>query len=530
MSTRLDTFTPRVKNCAMDGSREHFDSEDNDVIVIGAGIAGLAATLSLSAIGLKVLLLESHAHLGGKIRNLPSEAGPVAAGPTVLTLRHVFDDLFEMAGTRLDDVLPLIKQDTIARHFWPDGSTLDLFADHERSHQAIEQFSGRRAGNEFSAFCERARRLFDAFEGPMMAEPEPNISSLVGHVLRQPGLIPAMGPLLSLRGLLNRSFSDPRLRQLFGRYATYVGAAPAHAPAILSLIWQAEACGVWAIPGGIARLAEAIADLAKDRGARIQTGVSVLEIKRDNHRICAVRTNDGRTLKAQTVVYAGDPRALAAGLCGDDVAGVAPQTLTTPRSFSARVHSFAAIPQGPELAHHNVFFDSDPDAEFRDLMAAKLPQNPSFYICAMDRNLGQQTPAPERFEIITNAPATPHLLEDPQTWHPTILQKMARFGIHFSPTPTHLSVTTETHFSEMFPGSLGALYGQSSHQLTASLKRPTARSGIPGLYLAGGGCHPGAGVPMAALSAKHVVEAIVNDRISDSRSQPMAMHGGTSTA
>lgn len=512
----------------MDGSLETLEQHTADVVVVGAGIAGLAATLSLATIGLRVTLLESHAHLGGKIRNVPTQAGPAAAGPTVLTLRHVFDDLFQMAGVSLEDVVPMIKQDTIARHFWPDGSSLDLFADHAISRQAIKAFSGEKSADEFDRFCERAERLFDAFEGPVMSAAEPNMTHLVGHVLRQPSLIPTMGPFFSLRGMLMKSFTDPRLRQLFGRYATYVGAAPAHAPAILSLIWQAEARGVWAIPGGISRLAEGIAATARARGARILTGMHVAEIIRDGSHVTGVRCKDGRVFNSAAVIHAGDPRALASGLCGRDVSSVAAQTLNVSRSFSARVHSFAARPEGPELAHHNVFFDANPDEEFADLMAGKLPRNPSFYICAMDRDLGQPVPDPERFEIITNAPAMPDSLEDPTTWNPKIIQKMARFGIRFSPMPSPASVTTETHFSEMFPGSKGALYGQSSHQLTASLKRPTARSGIPGLYLAGGGCHPGAGVPMAALSAKHAVAAIVNDRILASRSRPMAMHGGTS--
>ena len=138
-------------------------------------------------------------------------------------------------------------------------------------------------------------------------------------------------------------------------------------------------------------------------------------------------------------------------------------------------------------------------------MAGQIPKNPSFYICALDR--GQQVPSPdlERFEIITNAPATNQITdpEDIGPWLHQITQQMAEYGIHFNPAPTKTSVTTAQAFGQMFPASQGALYGQSPHGLTAALKRPTARTKIANLYLAGGGTHPGAGLPMATLSAQH---------------------------
>ena len=514
----------------MDGSTNPQSYTPNpDVIVIGAGIAGLSATLDLAAQGLRVLLLERHGHVGGKIRTIPSAAGPIDAGPTVLTMRHVFDGLFERAGTRLEDHVQLVRQDVIARHFWPDGSQLDLFDDHDASAAAVYAFAGARAAREFDAFCARAQHLFEAFDGPMMQAPEPNMPALTRHVLAHPTLIPAMAPLSTLAGVLRKSFTDPRLRQLFGRYATYVGGAPTRAPGILGLIWHAEATGVWAVRGGIHELAHAIARLARDRGARIVTNAHVECVYRtaDGHHL---RLADGQSFTSETLLYAGDPRALSTGRLGPALASVAPKTRKDPRSFSARVHSFAARPRGLSLAHHNVLFDADPTAEFDDLMAGRLPRNPSLYICAMDRGLGPEPPGLERFEIITNAPARPDELEDTETWHPTIMRKMARFGLTFHPMPTPSSVTTETMFAQMFPASRGALYGQSPHGLTASLRRPRARTHLPGLYLCGGGCHPGAGVPMSALSARHAVAAILKDRTSASPLARMATPGGISTA
>ncbi|WP_299146386.1 NAD(P)/FAD-dependent oxidoreductase, partial [uncultured Tateyamaria sp.] len=173
-------------------------------VIIGAGIAGLACAVRLRAAGYAVTLLERHDAVGGKIRTIPSPAGPIDAGPTVLTMRHVFDDLFAQLGASLDDHVTLIKQDTLARHFWPDGSQLDLYADHERSIGAIRAFAGAKAAAQFTRFCARTRSLFSAFDAPMMQIADPRITTLAAKVLAQPALIPAMAPLSTLRGLLQR--------------------------------------------------------------------------------------------------------------------------------------------------------------------------------------------------------------------------------------------------------------------------------------------------------------------------------------
>lgn len=483
--------------------------------------------------GYDVTLLERHADVGGKIRTVPSKAGPIDAGPTVLTMRHVLDDLFANMGEQLDTHVTLVRQTTLARHFWSDGSTLDLFDDQDRSAAAIHDFAGARSARQFLRFCRRTAHLFKAFDAPMMQSAAPRISALGARVLAQPSLIPAMAPLSTLSQLLHRSFDDPRLRQLFGRYATYVGGSPTHAPALLSLIWQAEASGVWVVQGGMHKLTQALAACLRAKGVGIRTHADVARIELQNKMARAVHLCDGTRLPCDIVIHAGDPRALPTGGLGPGTRGIAAQTVKAARSFSARVLSFAATPHGPDLAHHNVFFAEDPTHEFTDLMAGRIPARPSFYICALDRGQGGKPPLIERFEIITNAPATnqddiPD--EDLTQWLHQITQQMTHLGMTFSPTPTPQSVTTPQAFARMFPASLGALYGQTPHGMTAALNRPTARTSIPNLYLAGGGTHPGAGVPMATLSARHAVEVILSDRTLMSMSAPTATHGGMSTA
>src|SRR6056297_935681 len=500
-------------------------------IVVGAGIAGLAPAARLAHAGLDVQVFERHPTPGGKMRTLPTPAGPADTGPTVLTMRPVFEELFANLGERLEDHVDLVRQPVIARHFWPDGSQLDLFDDHEANIRAIHDFAGATGAAQFRRFTARARDLFDGFDAPMMQAPTPSLAGLSAHVATNPRLITRMAPLSTLARLLERSFDDPRLAQLFGRYATYVGGSPYQVPALLSLIWQAEAAGVWAVKGGMHQLALGLQSLAQSKGAQFHYGADASEIMIQNDRATGVRLTDGTVHSADTIVFNGDPRALATGLLGNDATCVAPQTRVVPRSLSAEVWAFAATPNGPDLAYHNVFFRNQAKPEFDAIAQGRHVPDPTLYVCAQDRATGEAPPAVERFEIIANAaPLTE--LHTPEEFHrcqTRSFQTLATFGLTFDQVPQTPALTTPRDFDTLFPATAGSLYGQSPHGTTAAFQRPTARTPIKGLYLAGGGTHPGAGVPMAALSARHAAEAILSDRTSTSRFRQTDMHGGTST-
>lgn len=506
-------------------------SDPRRVIVVGAGIGGLATALRLSSAGLRVTVLERHPHPGGKMRTLPSAAGPVETGPTVLTMRTVFDELFAVAGERLEDHLKLYRQEVIARHFWPDGSQLDLYDDAARNTEAIKLFAGQEAAKQFNQFDARARVLFDGLDKPMMQAAEPKLTSLIAYTLARPNLAMQMAPFSTLAGLLKSSFDDPRLAQLFGRYATYIGGSPYHVPGLLALIWRSETAGVWVVDGGMSTLAAKIAELAQLRGSEILFDTHVSKIDANKGVVTGVVLEDGTRINADAVVFNGDPRALATGALGEACSKVAAPTEKTARSLSAEVWAFAAKTSGPELSHHNVFFRSEPKSEFDALTRGQKVKDPTLYVCAMDR--GKPTPAPqlERFEIIANAPPIEGLpqQEEFNRCLTRTFRTLTRFGLSFSPEPDQNSLTTPSGFEKLFPESRGSLYGQSPHGMTAAFHRPTARTRIKGLFLTGGGAHPGAGVPMATISARHAAEAILKDPTLTSKYHRTAMPGGIST-
>ncbi|TFL19339.1 1-hydroxycarotenoid 3,4-desaturase CrtD [Jannaschia formosa] len=500
----------------------------NRVVVIGAGIGGLASAMRLAARGCDVTVLERAPQVGGKMRTLPSIAGPVDAGPTVLTLRDVFDDLFDACGTTLAAHVTLEPLEVLARHHWEDGSVLDLYPDADRSEAAIAAFAGPKEAAAFRAFHRDTARLFDAFEAPMMRAAMPSLAGMTGVVARDPGLIPAMAPGRSLAGALARRFGDPRLRQLFGRYATYVGGDPAASPALLSLVWQAESRGVWTVGGGMHRLAAAMRAVLEGLSARVICGAHVDRIEVQAGRVAAVHAA-GHRHACDAAVFNGDPAALHRGLLGP---APVPARAVTPRSLSAFVWSFAARVTGLTPAHHNVFFARTPNSEFPEIARGRLPSDPTLYVCAQDRGAGAAPKGPERFEIIVNGPpraAAPPDPEETETCRETTFTRLHRMGLSFDRLPGPDRLTTPEGFATLFPASDGSLYGRSPHGTLAAFARPRARTALPGLYLAGGGTHPGAGVPMAALSGRLAAEAICTDLASTSPSRRMATAGGMST-
>jgi 1-hydroxycarotenoid 3,4-desaturase len=506
-------------------------AERQRVVVIGAGVGGLCAAVALAHAGCAVTVVETAAVPGGKMRTLPTAAGPADAGPTVLTLRPVFDAVFALAGERLDDRLTLHPQPVLARHWWDGGATLDLHADPAASRAAVAAAFGATAGDDFAAFDRATATAFAAFDAPVMQAPRPSVPGILRAALTTPALWPMLAPGRTLDGYLRRAFREPRLRQLFGRYATYVGGVPQQVPAVLALIWQAEAAGVWVVDGGMHRLAAALAALAEAGGARFRFGTRAERLGLADGRVQGVALSDGTTLRADHILHAGDPRALAEGLLGPAATAALPRRATDPRSLSARVWSFAASPRGRDLLHHNVFFTPDPAAEFGALAQGRSPEAASFYVCALDRGSGRPPPPVERFEIILNAPpnADPDPDEDARC-HAMMLTTLARHGLTFTPVPGPETMTSPQGFAALFPGSQGAIYGRSPAGTLAAFLRPGAQTRVPGLWIAGGGAHPGAGVPMAARSGLHAAAAILRDLPSTSPSGRTAMPGGMSTA
>ncbi len=502
--------------------------------MIGAGVAGLVSALLLASRGLEVTVLERAAAPGGKMRRLPLGEG-IDGGPTVFTMRWVFDEILAQAGAGLEDELELTPLEVLARHAWDGGGRLDLFADRQRSAQAIGEFSGAAEARRFLGFCDEARKVYRALEGPYIRSRRPSLAGMAGDLgLSGLGVLAALGPFQSLWRTLARHFHDPRLQQLFGRYATYTGSSPFEAPATLVLVAQVEMDGVWSVRGGMHAVALALAGLAARRGALLRYGSHCEEILVRGGRAAGVRLASGETVPADHVVFNGDAGALAAGLLGPAAAAAVDAAPHGQRSLSALTWAVQGLTRGFPLERHNVFFRDDYASEFRDIFGhGRLPARGTVYVCAQDRGDPASAPAgAERLLCLVNAPAggdtgtpTPQEMDECER---NCLALLSRCGLIIEAPPPQWIRTGPPEFERLFPATGGALYGRATHGWMASFRRPGSKSRLPGLYLAGGSVHPGPGVPMAALSGRLAAEALVEHLDSTSRFPRAATSGGTS--
>ena len=509
------------------------------IVVIGAGFGGLAAAVELARRGERVVVVEREACAGGKARSVEIAGCPMDVGPTVLTMRWVFDEMFAAAGAHLDDAVKLTPSEIIARHAWDDGSRLDLFSDIERSAEAIAKWSTPDEAAAYRRFAAHGKAIADTVREPFLLGERPSLGGLLSTGARL-GLkaLAGIDAHRTMWRALCSTFRDPRLRALFGRYATYVGSSPFEAPATLNLIAHVEREGVSVVEGGMSALARAIVDLAESLGVVFRFGASARDLLVENRRAAGVVIEDADgswdALPASAVIANADIATLASGALGEAARAACAAPSPRRRSLSAITWAMVGRTSGFDLVHHNVFFSPDYPAEHEALFGARrLPADPTVYVCAQDR-VSSGTPPPrgdERLLVIVNAPADadrgPLTTEEVERCERSMFSRLAKAGLTISARAT--AIATPASFERLAPGTGGAIYGEASHGALSALGRPSARTKLAGLFLAGGSVHPGPGVPMAALSGRTAASAALGELASTQRSRPVVMVGSTST-
>jgi len=492
--------------------------ERHRVVVIGAGIGGLSAAVGLAARGFQVTLVEKLDRPGGKMGEVRSDGFRWDTGPSVLTMRHVYERLFEAAGRRLDDYLDLLPINPITRYFWRDGATIDAVADEEAMCENIRRAFGPRDVDGYRRFMRYVRRLHDVVSNPFLYRHKPGWRDLMSLPLADVLKIDA---LRTMHQAVSAHFKDPHLVQLFDRFATYNGSSPYRAPATLNVIAHVEmAQGAWYPRGGIFQLARAWERLATELGVEIRYAEPAQEICVQGGAATGVRLANGSVIQAGAVV------------CNADYTW-AQQTLLPARnhagadrlepSCSGFVLMLGVRGAHPELAHHNILFTGDYRREFDDIFDRRIaPRDPTLYLCITSKTDPEHAPAGhENWFVLVNAPFLSPNFDwsceaDRYAQHIRGLL-IANLGRILTVAEAQAMVRVERRFTpldlqETYGGHRGAIYGFSSNTRTTAFMRPGNRDrAIARLYYAGGSVHPGGGVPLVALSGLAAADCLAQD-------------------
>jgi phytoene desaturase len=474
------------------------------ILVVGAGLGGLAAAIRLAHAGHAVEVWEKNATPGGKLKELRQDGFSWGTGPSLLTMPEVLRELFASAGERMEDHLELVRLDSACRYFWTDGAVIDEDA----------AFWSRPEVARFLAYAQGIYEL--SGEAYLNRPPGDFWRAFTPRNLWKLRHLGKVATTRTLAAEVERRISDPRLRQIFLRFATYNGSSPYLTPATFNIIPYVEAeFGAWYVRGGMARITEALAALAQRNGVTFRFNATVSAVQ-PVERGWEVAAQDGACGRFDLLVCNADAISAWTGFLAGVDAGEVRKMLKPDLSTSGFILFLGVRGRDLRLGHHNIFFSDDYPREFDEIHRQKInPTEPTIYLSISTRTDSDHAPAGhDNYFILVNTPARdpgrPWTVEETANYRDLVLRRLERFSLEdFSGRVVTESVFTSGDFAARDLAHHGALYGWASHSIRTSLFRPPLRAPARrNLYFVGGTTHPGGGIPLVLLSGKMVAEMI----------------------
>lgn len=486
----------------------------SEVIVIGAGLAGLAAACHLTGRGYSVTVAEQGPIAGGRAGQQVAAGFTFDTGPSVLTMPKLVSDALAAVDVKMDDVLTLRRLDPAYRAKYADGSTLRVPAGHQAMRQEIADNCG---AGDAAAYDDFAGWLAELFDAEMSTFIDRNFDSPVG-LLSSPSAITRLIRLGGFRRLgptIRRRFTDPRLHRLFSFQALYAGLSPDDALALYAVItYMDTVAGVWFPEGGVHAVPTALAAACEKAGAELRWNCEVSEILRrgDNGGVAGVRFADGERIAADAVVITADPPGAYRRLLPDLRP---PRIITGGRYSPSAVVWHLGVRGVPDdgVAHHNIHFGERWSETFRDLIdQGRLMSDPSRLVTIP--SLTDPSLAPAGSSSLFVLEPVPNLSADID-WSTQASPMRDRLLAFLDDAGYPTDIVTEELVTPVDWQRQGMEFGTPfsfahTFRQTGPFRLSNVERRVPGVMFAGSGTVPGVGVPTVLISGK-----LAADRVTD---------------
>lgn len=474
-------------------------------IVVGSGIGGLSAALRLNKLGFDVDVYEANAYPGGKLAQIELGGYRFDAGPSLFTLPHLVDELFELYDLDPRAYFNYEKLDEICQYFWQDGTELSSYSTQQKFIEEAEEKLGVHR-DVLKSYLNRIEQMYQSVAPIFLERPLHKASTYFkADIFKALSTIPKLGLQTNLNEFNQKLLREKHLTQLFNRMATYNGSSPYRAQGIFALIGNLEHNqGAYFPKGGMYKITQSLTALAQKQGIQFHFNSKVSDIVLKGHEVIGVNVN-GEMKQAEVIVSNVDV---------EKTYDMLPPAIKIPKAMKKAEKSSSGLifywgmnDSFEELGVHNIFFAEDYKAEFDYLFKLKkLYADPTIYVHISCKK--EQADAPkgkENWFVMVNVPAGVNITEKKRRDLKEIVCKKISKQLNRDVAgaiecedfldPTRIETRT---------GAVqGALYGASSNsKVAAFLRHQNETSKVKGLFFCGGSVHPGGGVPLSILSGK----------------------------
>ena len=480
-----------------------------NVVIVGAGLAGLSAALRLAGAGRSVTVIERESVPGGRSGLLQKDGYAFDTGPTVLTMPSLIEDAFNSVGEEMKDWLDLIPLRPLYRAFYHDGSQLDVYPDTKEMEAEIAKVIGPEEAIGYRNYVDFVTKLYKYEINDFI---DRNIDSPFGLLTPNLARLIAIGGFRKLSPKVSQFLKDPRTQKVYSFQAMYAGVSPQQALAIYAVIAYMDSVnGVFFPRGGMHAVPRALAAAAEKHGVKFKYSTTAATIEKSNGRATAVITTDGERIPCDALILNPDLPVAWKELIGKEPWSIK-RLNYSPSCVTMLVGSKKSY---DHIAHHNIHFGASWDGVFDELINKKiLMTDPSILVTVPSLDDKSLTPpGKESYYVLF---PTPNLDADID-WKVTgpkyrdqmikTLEQRGYTDFGDSIEVEHLTTPLDWEAQGMERGAPFA----SAHTFfqTGPFRPRNLASGFENIVFAGSGTQPGVGVPMVLISGRLAAERIL---------------------